>query len=611
MKAMKYVFALAIAFCAIPSVSNAQAFIGGGSSALALELGQAAIVSVGNAHVTGGTPHWCVYAHKSSNLSAGSVVNAQDNRLGPAATTESGDFYIVWGPGTGGACSQPDLASPFYMYTNLDSVLGDRGYFEVDPGNATGCAAGAGYCQQLSLAAADLVCPGAGCPDNLLNVNTPAAPFNNMANNAAPPATLISALHNQHWNWAGTDIRPEDAKYATFRVLTACNSFINRQPFDQILRQTQGLGYSAGNSFTDDFAAGKSFHVKDFNISGNDPVTNQPVPAFTTVPVGAQPIIIAVGPNPSPSGTGIALATDIPGFVAANFFSGVLARATDLLGPTASWAVTALVREPLSGTYNTMEYGGVNNSQYHTSMDIGNCAAGGAPGNPLHIVSANGAALEGGAVQGFRRRVIGTGQMVSTLQSAVEGGNNPSKTYIGFFFWSAANVAGLTNVKYLTYNGVDPIRTSYTNGTLPSSGGPSDPCTGSITGCPAGTITFAGLNSGDYALWSALRIVTQSPTPAGMTALVTAAQTLNSTQTDFVPLSSLKVWRSHFQMPLINVTNQANGPNIAGGNDLCNPLVGALPEQGGDVGGAIILKVANADFCADFNNNTGLVNKTE
>jgi len=203
--------------------------------------------------------------------------------------------------------------------------------------------------------------------------------------------------------------------------------------------------------------------------------------------------------------------------------------------------------------------------------------------------------------------------MTSTLQGAVEGGNNPSKTYIGYFFWSAANVSGLTNVKYLTYNGVDPILANpySTNGTLPASGGPGDPCAGNIVTCPANTITFAGLNNGDYALWSALRVVTQSPTPAGITALVTAAQTLNSTSTDFVPLSSLKMWRSHFSMPAINVNVAANGPSIAGGNDLCNPGVGALAEQGGDAGGAIIYKVANADFCSDFNNNTGLVNKTE
>ena len=30
-----------------------------------------------------------------------------------------------------------------------------------------------------------------------------------------------------------------------------------------------------------------------------------------------------------------------------------------------------------------------------------------------------------------------------------------------------------------------------------------------------------------------------------------------------------------------------------------------------DAGGATILKQANADFCSDYNNNTGFVNKTE
>lgn len=607
MKLLKYVFALAIALCTIASVSNAQAFIGGGSSALALELGQAAILAVGGTHANA----FCVYTHKKSTLHAGSTVQAADNRLGPAATTESGDFWIVWGP-TGGSCATPDLANPFYMYTNLDSVLGDRGYFEVDPGGG-GCAAGAGYCQQLVLASADLTpCPGTACPDNLLNVNTPAAPFNNMADNAAPPTTLISAINNAHWNWAGTDIRPEDAKYATFRVLSACNAFVARQPFDNIVRSTQGLGYSTGNTFTDDFAAGKSFHVKDFNITGNDPVTGTPVPTYTVSTVGAQPIIVAVGPLTSAAGTGIYNASDINTMVAGNFFSGTLARASDLLSATGTaidnWAVEVLVREPLSGTYNTFEYSVVNSAQIHGSQDFGNCNGVNPPGNPLHIVSANGASLEGGTAQGFRRRVIGTGQMTQQINLGTEAIER-----LGYFFWSAANVAGLTNVKYLMLNGVDPIRDTYSNGVLPSSGAAGDPCAGVVTNCPANTITFKGLKAGDYAAWSALRVVSASPTPAAITNLITSAQNLNTSQFDFVTLANLNVWRSHYYMNAINVNTAANGAtlNPATPNDLCNPAVGALAEQGGDAGGAITTKKANADFCADYNNNTGLVNKTE
>jgi len=620
MKLMKYALALAIAFLAITGVSNAQAFIGGGSSALALELGQAAIVAVGTAH--GGA--FCVYSRKSANQNAGTTLNAQDNRVYPAATTEKGDVWVVWGP-TAGNCANPDLANPYYMYTNLDSVLGDRGYFEVDPGNATGCAAGSGYCQQMILAGGDLVLPG----DNILNANTPAAPYNNMADNAPIPAALVAALHNKHWNWAGTDIRPEDALFATFRALSACNSWIARQPFDVVVRYTQGLGYANGNSFTSDFIdppalTAKTFHLKNFAISGNDPSpSGGAVPGYATTPVGAQPIMVAVAPDVVVSPTGIALATDIPGYVAANFFDGTLVRASDLLGGADNWAVSALVREPLSGTYNTFEYGAINNSQFHTSQDYANCAVGGAPGNPLHIVSGNGASLEGGTAQGFRRRVIGTAEMVLQLGNATAADER-----IGYFFWSAANVASnATHVKYLKYNGVDPLTHNYsTGGILPGSNanwGPAgvDPCAGNIVNCPAGTITFEGLNNGDYALWSALRVVSATPVPAGITALISGAQTLNSTSTDFVTLHNLNVWRSHFPMNAIGVVAAANGPTIdptanAGlGGDLC--VVGtpgansALAQTGGDVGGAIILKKANLDFCADFANTTGLINKTE
>ena len=588
MKVMKYVFGLVIAFCAITGVSNAQnVLIGGGSSALALELGQAAVVFEDS--LTGANTA-CIWTKKTANLHTGSTMNAADNRTSPA-TTESGNVWIVWGPGTG-TCAAPVGTIDVLMNTNLDSVLGDRGYFEVDSSGTPG------YVQNLVLASADVV---AG--DNLLNAN-PTTGHTFTDTSTGIPSTVISAINGHHWNYAATDIRPEDAKYATFRALSPCNQWIARQPFDLIVRSTQGLGYANGNTFTDDFAAGKSFHLLDFNITGNDPInTSGVVPAYTVSVVGAQPIIVAVGPLTSAAGTGIYLATDIPTYVLASFAGGVLGRSTDLLGPTGTFPVSFLVREPLSGTYNTFEYSNPNSSQFHQSQDQFNCSGTSAPGNPLHLLSANGAA--GIAA---RRRVIGTGQMTAQIQAGTEADER-----MGYFFWSAANVAGLTNVKYLTVAGVDPIQNSYSNGVLPSSGATGDPCSGSVTTCPAGTITFKGLNNGDYPIWSALRIVSQSPTPAIVTSLIAAAQTLNSTQFDFVPLSSLAVWRSHYSMSAINVTTAANGPTInpSTPNDLCNPSGGALAEAGGDAGGAIILKKANADFCADFAVNTGLINKTE
>jgi hypothetical protein len=125
-------------------------------------------------------------------------------------------------------------------------------------------------------------------------------------------------------------------------------------------------------------------------------------------------------------------------------------------------------------------------------------------------------------------------------------------------------------------------------------------------------ITFKSLNAGDYPIWSALRLVSTSPTPAGVTNLVAAAQTLNSTQNDFVTLANLKVWHSHFPLYGLGITTASNGPTInpLTPNDLCNSLNPALPESGGDAGGANIQKQGNLDFCADYNVPFGLINRT-
>jgi len=596
MKVMKYALALAIGFCAVASASKAQTVaVGGGSSALALELGQAAVVyedSVGGANTA------CVWSRKTGSLNAGSTMNATDDRPG-VGKTESGNVWVVWGKGSGADCQHPAGSFNVYMNTNLDSVIGQRGYFMV---NAAGLS---GFLQNLVLVAAD---SNPGTPDNILNLNpTPGHTFTDTPGGI--PASVIGLLNGARWNYAATDIRPEDGVYATFRAESPCNAWIARQPFDSIVRSTLGLGYSDGAFFQDDFGAAKKFNLLNFAISGNDPYSGKAAPAYTVGVVGAQPIIVAVGPYTSASNTGIYLAKDIPSFVAAQFFSGVSGRATELLGPTGQWPVSALIREPLSGTYNTFEFSVVNSSKYHTSMDINYCAAGVAPNPIMHVPSMNGANA-GPPLQAFRRRVIGTGQMTQQLNLATE-----SDERIGFFFWSAANVAGLTNVKYLTLDGVDPIRNTYVDGSLPGSGSTGDPCGGNITNAAcAGVMTFAGLNSGDYAAWSALRLV-WNPGNASvsnlMTNLIANAQVLNSTQYDFVPLSNLNVWRSHYYMNAINVNTAANGPGIAGTTDLCNPASGALPEQGGDAGGAIVLKKVNSDFCADYNVNTGLVNKTE
>jgi hypothetical protein len=593
MKYMKYLLVLALATFAIVSQANAQASIqilGGGSSALFLELGEAAVSGAGGTNVA------CTWTQgKNANILA------RDARTA-TPTDEQGNIWIVWTKGTG-SCATPAGAYNIWAYMSLDSTIGNRCYFEVDSSGTPGCV------QVLTIApttaGANLLCyPSLTTCTNFGDYDGVCA--GKGATTCQLSSTVETALNGQHFFVAGTDILPLDAKFATLRLLTNCGAPIYRQAFDQILRQTYGLGYGPGPVGTNIQSSYTTsvFHVLDFNITGNDPInTTLAVPAYTVSTVGAQPIVVVVGPNDT-SGNGLNLAYDVPMYVLQNFFDGTLGLASDFPQPLtgtqmANWPVTTHVREALSGTYNTFEWSAVNNSQFHSSQDAFNCSGTSVSANPMTLVSKNGVAGGGGGFA-YRKRVIGTGEMTKYTNLATD-----TDYRLGYFFWSAGNAAGLTNTKYITVNGVDPIENSYTNGTLPGSGGPGDP--------GIGAVTFKNLNQGDYPIWSALRLISRGTGTTAVGNLITSLQGLQATLTDMITLANLKVWHSHYYIPAIGSNVSANGATInpLTPNDLCNPTGGALAETGGDAGGANILKVANFDFCSDFGNNTGLINKTE
>jgi len=545
-------------------------FLGGGSSAMFLELGQAAQSSA----VTN-TP--CVWTHSS----VANVVVARDNR--PALfppnlpVDELGDIWITWGPGTG-TCAAPAGTYDIYAYSSLDSVLGVRCYFEMDD-----LAGNSGCVQILAVPA------GTAGENKLCNVSGPCV----YQPDTPIPQAIISALHLRHWFAVGTDILPEDAKVALVRMFTPCDQIVYRQAFDQSLRGTYGLGYRGAVAGIGEavlsFFSDAERHTLDFNFEGDDPInTTMPVPAYTVSTLGAKPIIVAVSPA---GGTSIGAATDITGFNLALFTAGVLGRTTDLVGPTTTLPVTTLINEPLSGPYNVMEYSVPNSSQFHTSQDVANCniSTGGVGSNAMDLQSTNGQILA------VRVRSIGTAEMVGQLQAAATKGDQR----LGYFYWSAANAATFTaaNGKYLTVNGVDPPQDTYTDGVLP----------GIDSAHPLSKVTFKWLNMGDYPIWSVLRIVSKSPTPVGVTNLISAAQQLNLTQHNFISAPNLQVWHSHFYLPVVGNNVGALGTTIATAGDLC-PISGALPESGGDLGGTNVLKQVNYDFCEDFSNVTGLIN---
>jgi hypothetical protein len=549
-------------------------FLGGGSSAMFLELGQAAQSSAAT-----GTP--CVWTYSASTSAFTAQVLSRDDRpvLFPPnlPIDEFGDIWITWGPGTG-TCAAPAGNFDIYSYTSLDSVIGVRCYFGVESSDdKPGCI------QSLTVA------PGTAGENKLCNASAPCV----FGPDTPIPQAVIAALHSQHWFAVGTDILPEDAKYAILRMFTPCGQPIWRQPFDQILRQTFGLGYQGsvagiGVPVLSHFSRA-AYHPLDFNFSGNDPInTSKLVPSYSISTLGAKPILVVVSPA---GGTGLGAATDIITYALASFTEGSLGRTTDLLGPTVTSPVTTLINEPLSGPYNVMEYSVSNSSQFHTSQDIFNCSSnGGVYSNGMYLPSTL------GNIPAYRVRALGTGEMLSQLQAATA-----SDQRLGYFYWSAANASTFTatNGKYLTVNGVDPLQDVYTDGVLP----------GVDSAHPLSNVTFKWLNMGDYPIWSVLRIISKSPTPVGVTTLVSAAQVLNASQHNFISPANLQIWHSHYYLPAVGSNTVANGTAISTAGDLCS-APGALPELGGDIGGANMLKHSNFNFCMDFAIVTGFVSKT-
>jgi hypothetical protein len=592
--------ALLVAFFAISNVSKAQtvAFEGGGSSALFVEVGQAA-AAYENSILANSA---CVWS--SNTVTSGSDISAVDNRpsvYSLPADIQLGKIWVVWSTG-GGSCASPTAPYNVYSYMSLDSVLGDRCFFEVDTSdNHSGCiqtmtpTAGEAALQNTNYLASGS-CPGQYC------------------DSVALPSAVSGALNGKHWTVAGTDVRPEDAKFASYRILTPCGQFVYRQPFDQGLRITYGLGYQTSNAgigttIQEDLPGSALFTVLDFNITGNDPInTGQPVPPFQVTTVGAQPIVVVV----SPAATWASV-TDINTFTLTLFYQGVIGRTQDIPGgPSGAnvQPVTTLVREPLSGTYNTFEYSVPNSSEFHGSQDDNNCSGSNVYSNPMRLASANGTLIRsgygsvGGNGYSYRRRTIGTGDMTKELQAA-----SSTDARLGYFFWSAGNAKAFTstNGKYLTVNGVDPLLNSY-------SSNPVSPGVLPVGSTNLASVTFAGVQAGDYPVWSALRLVTSTTPPAGLSNVLSGLGTINPTQHDYVAPSNLTVWHSHFYLQAVGSTVGSNGnvllnvPTVGTGTAICT-APGALAEFGGDAGGANTYTQANYDFCSDFANITGLINK--
>ena len=519
-----------------------------GSSGLFLELGLGASSSTGPIKAT------CVWSENTS------TVVATDTSAG-SALTDKGNAFVAWTPGSGGSCSSP--TSPMiYAYLQTDSVVGNRCLFD-----GTKCTIA--Y-PTNDPATAGLILGTTG------EVNL--------------PASIATALNKAAVNAAGTDIRPEDAEFAIARATTACGTPVASGS------QYLGLGYPNGGVI-DSYFSTSSFNVIKFTLPAS----------YTVTPVGATPVLVVVNGNGDSTGFSQSTIKNLSNSTLAKFLDGTDSYADQALptNPSASGdKIEVLIREPLSGTYNTMEYNIPNTtgntagitpaSANKTSQDVGldqptaqrNCNGSAVKTNPLNIATPSG---------GARQRAIGTGQELAEVIALPNS--------LGYGFWSVANFKGFTSsaaphAKYLTIDGVDPLLNSKTtySGVIP--------VTGTTELADVDLHTTA---QGNYPIWSLLRLVNAGTTaPAAVTELATAAGDFvsfgtSTSRPDFITPANLKVVRSHFVPPAGagEPTSAANG-HVGLSNSACT-----APEKGGDVGGVVYALTTDSSYCSTNKVTTG------
>jgi hypothetical protein len=564
---MKSALCLAATLCSVATAANAQQidFNGIGSSALFLELGQAAYSLSQTNHPTETSCSWTT-SDKSSP-----AITATDS--GPSSSiSNSGNFWVIYTAGSG-TCAAPvnSNSKPVYVYSFLqvDSSVGNRCVFR------TGTAA-----QQC-----DLVVPAntsgvtsANGANLLTGVTDVAAPL---------PTLIINALNNQTFGVAGSDVRPEDSAFAIVRAETALGTPVATGS------QYLGEGYRNGSGCATiaiegvSTAGGGSVTAAGFALpGGTDPCTGaKAVTSFNTIQVGATPVVVFVNPA-NESGFGNPAITNMNRGVLASYLDGTSCRTEDAIVQAHQGGgvyTTTYLREPFSGTYTTMEYSIPASVEIQSSQEHGITSP---TTQPLDLAAC-------GGLHGSRQRVTSTGNMVAGVLSTEDS--------LGYAFWSTANFKNATEAtgKYLTVDGVDPLLATYSGGCIPTAAG-----TGA---CALNGVTFTHILDGSYPIWSIQRLITTSNTSAAQVTnaaeLASTAQgRVSATQPDFVPAGSLHVLRSHFLPPGLGTITGTITPKTG----TCG-----VAEAGGDVGGVVYTNQADSDYCNEFGNNTGFVGKRQ
>ena len=201
---LKVVFAVCLAVVAGSVSVKAQTVVldGLGSSAMFFELG----LGANDSHGAINAP--CVWSENTNTTT--STVFATDTSTGKSLT-DKGNSWVAWTTG-GGTCTAPGLTSKIYAYLSTDSVVGNRCLYNSNLSVGRECYIT--YPTNQPAPAGLILTSGTG----------------NCGSTGECYLPLIVEyqlnLSTQLVNFAGTDIRPEDAEFAITRALTNCGSAV-------------------------------------------------------------------------------------------------------------------------------------------------------------------------------------------------------------------------------------------------------------------------------------------------------------------------------------------------------------------------------------------------
>lgn len=508
-----------VAFVPAMNAATTVHFVGAGSSAEFQGFEVAAVndLAIALAGSTGSAHHWSI---KTSNTAGcGGTCTAGIDGRNTGIIPQYGNAWIVW------VCSSTTSPCPagevtdVWAYLSVDTTVGDR-LFLAQPTALLQLASTIG-----STAPGNVVSPlllGAGAPGNGAAATCPSGASAN-CDDTTLDAQVITALGGTTgiaFTAGMSDVRPEDAKYATNRSLsTSVDTYQTGCAAPPCRSWALGYGNSSIGGTTLNGAPIKSSVTSStanpvqFALPGYKDPFNTTLTVPTTIkvfPVGEDPIVFVVNRKDTTSGlgysgTGTHQFSGVSTYWAinvwdqhpyppngtppapttrrplGNLFTGHDC-ATDnaafdwpndggnrLTTPAALTDITVWLREPLSGTMNTTEFSEFR--RYGTTN--GNGPTGnGQPAltsqeqnvDPVNHTSTDNPLNQTCITEpGTRKRGIGTGEVVGSSGTGGVVNVNDSIAYTFFSYGNVSKLADSTSYGYLMIDGIDPLFASYNN----------------------------------------------------------------------------------------------------------------------------------------------------